>query len=195
MDLVSNHQVSQYQRLVSRLRPFIFPLFFWLTMFFVQKKQSVHVVVHLTCYKPPVDSISVLFRFDSSFALSAEQQRSTSRPLSTIPLFVLAKIICSTNSTAGITRKNNKQTAAVLQSYVCNEIITHSLINPNTTDPAITTFPAAIFLIDISGFTPLTEKLAKLGPAGPEQITKVPITSPSLSGFLLLTSFRISSSI
>jgi len=51
----------------------------------------------------------------------------------------------------GATKKNTKQLAIALQSYVCNEIIIHSKQNPNTTDPAITTFPAAIFLIDISG--------------------------------------------
>ena len=38
-------------------------------------------------------------------------------------------------------------------------------------EPFVESFPAAILFVDISGFTSLNEKLAELGPAGPERVS------------------------
>jgi class 3 adenylate cyclase len=59
-----------------------------------------------------------------------------------------------------------------LASYV-PRLITHRLrTNPTPiTAPASERFLAAVLFADISGFTPLTERLAQQGPAGAEKLT------------------------
>lgn len=60
-----------------------------------------------------------------------------------------------------------------LTSYVPNLIVRHLADNPEPiSEPVSERFPAAVLFADISGFTALTERLARQGPAGAEILTR-----------------------
>ena len=60
-----------------------------------------------------------------------------------------------------------------LGTYVPNVLLKYMADNPEPpTKPNIQLFPASILFLDISGFTSLNERLAQLGPAGPELVSK-----------------------
>ncbi len=61
-----------------------------------------------------------------------------------------------------------------LASYV-PALITSGLTNNPApiSKPQVDCFPAAVLFADISGFTGLTEQLAKEGPAGTEQLARL----------------------
>ena len=60
-----------------------------------------------------------------------------------------------------------------LGTYVPSVLLQYMSKNPNPPKkPHIQQFPAAILFLDISGFTSLNERLAQLGPAGPELVSK-----------------------
>lgn len=64
----------------------------------------------------------------------------------------------------------------MLASYVPKVVVRRlcSTINTNAIKPSeMETFPACVVFADISGFTPLTEKLASLGLQGIEKLTTV----------------------
>ena len=59
-----------------------------------------------------------------------------------------------------------------LASYVPTLITRRLAIDPTRiSEPASERFPAAVLFADISGFTALTEQLARGGPAGAEELT------------------------
>ena len=61
-----------------------------------------------------------------------------------------------------------------LASYVPKIIIQHLIANPGgINEPFSETHEAATFFADISGFTPLTERLAQIGPAGAERLADI----------------------
>lgn len=60
-----------------------------------------------------------------------------------------------------------------LSSYVPNVVLRRFVHNPNPLAPPETeSYPASLLFADISGFTPLTEKLAQSGSRGVEQLTQ-----------------------
>ncbi|MFQ5651045.1 MAG: adenylate/guanylate cyclase domain-containing protein [bacterium] len=62
----------------------------------------------------------------------------------------------------------------LLATYVPSVVVRHYLENPSViTAPYAHKFSAAVLLADISGFTPLTERLAQRGPAGVEELSRV----------------------
>ena len=59
-----------------------------------------------------------------------------------------------------------------LTPYLPHILISHFYEKPKPpTKPFVESFDAAILFVDISGFTSLNEKLAELGPAGPERVS------------------------
>src|SRR5215831_20099954 len=62
--------------------------------------------------------------------------------------------------------------AEPLWSYVPGFLASRFLARPMPLDaPGMERFPAAVFFADISGFTPLAERLARRGPAGAEDLS------------------------
>jgi class 3 adenylate cyclase/tetratricopeptide (TPR) repeat protein len=62
--------------------------------------------------------------------------------------------------------------AELLRSYVPGLLIARILARPAPLDsPGVERFPAAVLFADISGFTPLAERLARRGPAGAEALS------------------------
>ncbi|MFQ5615337.1 MAG: hypothetical protein ACE5GO_02615, partial [Anaerolineales bacterium] len=55
--------------------------------------------------------------------------------------------------------------------------ITRATLSENSpappTEAKVERFPAAILFADVSGFTPLTEALARTGSEGPEELTRL----------------------
>ena len=65
------------------------------------------------------------------------------------------------------------QLVKTLGTYIPNVLLQYIIKHPNPPKkPHIQEFPAAILFLDISGFTSLNERLAQLGPAGPELVSK-----------------------
>src|SRR5689334_15766966 len=61
-----------------------------------------------------------------------------------------------------------------LTSYVPGLIVRGLAADPTPlSEPAAERFPAAVLFADISGFTPLAERLAQQGPAGTEELTRI----------------------
>jgi class 3 adenylate cyclase/tetratricopeptide (TPR) repeat protein len=59
-----------------------------------------------------------------------------------------------------------------MTSYLPPVVIRHLLAEPERT-PHLANTDAAVFFADVSGFTSLTEQLARLGPEGAEELTRV----------------------
>ena len=82
-----------------------------------------------------------------------------------------AERVQSMKDAVGIGKKRKLINA--LATYVPNVITKSLLLQPSQTlTPSKDKFPAAILFIDVSGFTALNERLAQLGPRGPEQVSK-----------------------
>ena len=63
-------------------------------------------------------------------------------------------------------------TPEMLRCYVPEFLTSRFLARPAPVDaPGMERFPAAVFFADISGFTPLAERLARRGPAGAEDLS------------------------
>src|SRR5262245_15793053 len=63
-------------------------------------------------------------------------------------------------------------TPEMLRCYVPKFLASHFPARPTPLDaPAMERFPAAVLFADISGFTPLAERLAQYGPAGAEDLS------------------------
>jgi len=73
-----------------------------------------------------------------------------------------------------IRRKTLRKTMLLqaLSSYVPNLVMRYCINSQNlVTPPVVETYPAALLFADISGFTPLAEKLARQGARGVELLT------------------------
>ncbi len=71
----------------------------------------------------------------------------------------------------------------ILTSYVPTLVTRHLATDPTPpTEPAAESLPAAVLLADISGFTPLTERLAQRGPAGIEELILQTAHEPPVLG-------------
>ncbi len=67
---------------------------------------------------------------------------------------------------------NDRQSS--LLSYIPRPLLRQIYAHPHLpTTPQIEAFPAAILFADVSGFTPLTERLAQQGPRGAEELTSL----------------------
>ncbi len=63
---------------------------------------------------------------------------------------------------------------AILASYVPPAVVRAIYRQPAVpTAPTVQRFPAAVLFADVSGFTPLAEGLARLGPQGAEELTRL----------------------
>ncbi len=63
---------------------------------------------------------------------------------------------------------------ATIASYIPPPLLRTVLDEPRApTQPAAQGFPAAVLIVDVSGFTPLAEALAQIGPEGPEELTRL----------------------
>ena len=59
-----------------------------------------------------------------------------------------------------------------LRAYVPEFLLSRFLARQKPLDgPGMERFPAAVLFADISGFTPLAERLARRGPAGAEELS------------------------
>ena len=68
---------------------------------------------------------------------------------------------------------DNLRLVKSLGTYVPRVLLERFVKEPNPPEkPTIQEFPAVILFLDITGFTSLNERLAQLGPAGPELVSK-----------------------
>src|SRR5512134_2993998 len=64
----------------------------------------------------------------------------------------------------------------ILAAYVPPDVARAALLRDTPVDPEqprFRRFPAAVLFADVSGFTPLTEGLARKGPEGAEELTRL----------------------
>jgi class 3 adenylate cyclase/tetratricopeptide (TPR) repeat protein len=61
---------------------------------------------------------------------------------------------------------------STLASYVPRTVLRRLSMGPAASEPGAERFPAALLMIDITGFTPITDAAVRRGPAGTEQLSR-----------------------
>ena len=173
-------KTSSYQIKISPTEQVIIP-----------KKSSVQFTITVKCLRlPPVDDASGLLYFVVQPARGANNISEISR------YFIMCSILppldfsnqmhqnddqsnqskYTTNDLAEIMRREYTQTLNTinkLKAFLPNSLL--NIFSTNTDTPRSLyseIFPAAIIFLDISGFTMLTARLAQVGDAGPETVSK-----------------------
>ena len=140
--------------------------------FKLERGESMRINVMCNCYKPLMSSIEILFSLEVKKKLKKKSKESPE--YKKIKCAIGCKVVpIQKNVSLKLQRDNGviDSLSSYLPNFVKRHIKSRLQFIPNG-EPFSQKLSASILFIDISGFTSLNEQLAKLGPAGPEAVSK-----------------------
>ena len=142
--------------------------------FVMNKRSSMEVTISLVTSRPLEEQIYRLIHLVTK-RVSKNEAADSSLNQADSQYIIACSLVPAIQTTQQIDEPTDHVLDLIhsLSTYVPRVLKEYFMVNPNAPhEPKIQQFPAAILFLDISGFTSLNERLAELGSAGAEVVSK-----------------------
>ena len=143
--------------------------------FKLQRKESMRLTFTWTVYKPLLTNTESLFHLEVKKKMKKRSKKQSESVYTKLRLAILMLVV-PTQKVLTNAKKTSEQDNSVIKSLIAyTPHFIRKFVTGNSftiSEPILQKLSGSILFIDISGFTSLNEQLAKLGPAGPEAVSK-----------------------